>query len=111
MINLTAPQKSSSVELRPNSVYLGTVTRIEGNTAFVEVPQVAAGFSFGPCLIAAGDVSVVVQTTTTKNIDGVVTEVQTTVTKTRIPPPVGGKVLCTFLNGSIDELVVLGSIL
>jgi hypothetical protein len=111
MINLTAPEKSSSVPLQSNAVYVGTITSIEGNSAFVEVPQVASGFSFGPCLIAAGDVEVQVETTTTKNLDGLVTDVQTTVTKTRISPSVGDKVLCTFLNGSIDELVVLGSIL
>jgi hypothetical protein len=111
MINLTAPAKSSSVELQPNAIYVGVVTNVEGNFVFVEVPQVAAGFSFGPCLVAAGDVAVQVQTTTTKNIDGLVTDVQTSVTKTRVIPSVGEKVFCSFLNGNIDELVVLGSIL
>lgn len=111
MINLTAPEKSSSVELQPNAVYLGIVTNVEESFAFIEVPQVAPGFSFGPCLVAAGDVEVIVETTTTKDINGFVTDVETTVTKNRIAPAIGDKVLCTFLNGSIDELIVLGSIL
>lgn len=111
MINLTAPDKSSSVQLQSNAVYVGTVTNIEGNFAFVEVPKVSPGFSFGPCLIASGDVEIQVQTTTTKNIDGFVTDVETTVVKTRAIPVIGDRVFCTFLNGSIDELVVLGSIL
>lgn len=110
MLNLTAPQKSSSVELESNAIYVGTVTRVQGNRVFVEVPQVTRGFSFGPCLVAANDVQVSATTTTTSS-EGYVTSVQTTVTRTRVVPQVGSRVLCAFLNGSIDELAVLGSIL
>lgn len=110
MRNLTAPQKSSSVELQSNSLYIGIVSSVVGSRVFVEVPQVAQGFSFGPCLVASDDVSITTTTSTTKS-EGYVTDVETTVTRTRMIPQAGSRVLCSFLNGSIDELVVLGSIL
>jgi hypothetical protein len=110
MMDLIAPQKSSVVPLESNSIYVGRVTRVDGNRVFVEVPQVVQNFSFGPCLVAANEVQVTSTTTTSKS-DGYVTDVQTTVTTTRVVPAVGSRVLCAFLNGSIDELVVFGSIL
>lgn len=111
MLNFTAPDKSSSIPLEANSIYVGVVTQVSGNRVFVEVPQIAPGFSFGPCLVAANDVQVSATTTVTKSGQGFVTSVQTTVTRQRIVPPVGSRVFCAFLNGSIDELAVLGSIL
>jgi hypothetical protein len=110
MINQIAPQKSSVVPLEANSIYVGKVTKVDGNRVFVEVPQVVQGFSFGPCLVAANDVQVTSTTTTSKS-EGYVTDVQTTVTTSRSVPAVNSRVLCGFLNGSIDELVVFGSIL
>lgn len=61
------------------AVYLGTVTRVDGDRCYVEVPALARGFEYGPARYPA---------------DG-------------IPPAAADTVAVAFLNGVLDELVVL----
>jgi hypothetical protein len=138
----TSPTKAASVELPRNGLYIGKVTQIQGSTVFVEVPQLAPGFSYGPCQVLANNLLVQIfkddalvdtATTTSSAIISVsggngtpvvtssgqfVTSIQKTfddfvtgVTVEMVPPPVGSFVLCGFLNNSLDEMIVLGSIL
>ena len=102
----TAQNKTASVALQTNSLYVGIVTRVDGSSVYVEIPTLSPGFSFGPCPVLAGRLSYTSTTAiTVSGTDTVVTEIF------EVPPQVGETVLCGFINNSIDEVIVLGSIL
>ena len=99
---ILAPNKTVGVPLQPGGVYVGTVKQVSGNQVFVEVPAIAPRFAFGPCLVVANRV-----TTTTTSSSGFLTSVTVSV----VPPSVGDKVICAFIENERSELVVLGRIL
>ena len=142
MFNLISPDKASSVELEKNGLFVGTVTSVEENKVYVEIPQLTPGFSYGPCLVVANNLQVTLtradaMVSTTKTTSNAIVTVSgggmSPVTSTSSPfvtnvtdnknqfvvlvdvemvvPPVGSSVLCGFLNNSLDEIIVLGSIL
>jgi len=142
MFNYISPQKTASVELEKNGLYLGTVTNVEGNQVYVEIPQLTPGFSYGPCLVisntlqvdvtraaavtetvettgsavvtvSGGNSTPVTYTTSTfvKSVSDETNDFVVLVDVQMVTPPIGTQVLCGFLNSSLDEIIVLGSIL
>lgn len=104
------PQKTASVPLDFSGLYIGTVRKSDNSGVFVEIPQITAGFSFGPCNVIANDLNV------QKTSGTISTEIETktfltNVEVTRTRPTVGSKVLCGFLNNTFDEVVIIGSVL
>ena len=69
--------KASSRKPQPGGLYKGIVTRVAGGI-FVDVPKVAPGQPFGPCMVFGPY------------------------------PILGDNVLCAFLDNKFDELVILG---
>lgn len=96
------PTKTVNLPLEPGGIYIGIVRQVSGNQVFVEVPLIAPGFSFGPCLVVANRA-----VTTTTTADGYVTSV----TVTNSAPLLNDKVVCAFINNERSELVVLGRVL
>lgn len=100
----TSPNKSHSVQKEGGGTYVGTVTSIT-NGVFVEIPKVAPGQSFGPCVVAAGLFTI----NQTKQVhEGL--EVVTNVSLSLNSPAVGSKVICMFLDNKLDEVIVVGSV-
>ena len=100
----TSPGKTASVRLQTNSLYVGIVRKVEGKQVFVEIPAVAPGFSFGPCPVVAG----VTAYSSTTSITGDGSPVVTSINQV---PSVDQNVLCGFINNSLDEVIVMGTIL
>jgi hypothetical protein len=69
--------KASSRKPQPGGLYKGIVVRVAGGI-FVDVPKVAPGQTFGPCMVFGPY------------------------------PILGDNVLCAFLDNRFDELVILG---
>jgi hypothetical protein len=69
--------KASSRKPQPGGLYKGIVVRVAGGI-FVDVPKVAPGQTFGPCMVFGPY------------------------------PILGDNVLCAFLDNKFDELVILG---
>lgn len=103
---LIAPNKTVNTPFDGGGIYLGTVRQVAGNQVYVEVPQIAPRFTFGPCLVINNRITT---NTTTTSSSGYLTSVTTTVTNN--PPLVGDKVICAFLNNEKSELIVLGRVL
>lgn len=80
MQGFTAPTKTASQPLPQNGVYAGEIIKIDGDEVYVKIPYVSAGFSFGPCLVGGYTGGAV--------------------------PAVGQRVICGFLNNSLDECVI-----
>lgn len=99
---LITPNKTAGVPLESGGVYVGIVRQVSGNQVYVEVPSVQPRFAFGPCLTVGNRV-----TTTTTSSMGYLTSVTVEV----IPPQVGDRVICAFLDNEKSELVVMGRIL
>lgn len=83
---MTSPfinNRPASTGFRPNGVYLGTVKRVDAvhGTLWVEIERLSRGHEFGPLLSC----------------------LDTT-------PSVGDRVVCSFLEGRTDDLIVIGSI-
>jgi len=76
----TSPTKTASQPLPQNGVYAGEIIKIDGDEVYVKIPYVSAGFSFGPCLVGGYTGGAV--------------------------PAVGQRVICGFLNNSLDECVI-----
>ena len=76
-------RRADTVEANAGA-YLGTITRVTGATAYVELPRLAAGFEYGP----AGYPSEYAQAGET-------------------PLEVGDRVAVAFLEGGRDDVVVL----
>ena len=104
--NLIAPGKTVNTPFDGGGVYVGIVRQVSGSSIFVEVPAVASGFVYGPCLVTSNAFSLNV---TKQTVDGVL--VVTNVTLSNVAPPVGSKVLCTFLNNEKSDVVITGRIL
>jgi hypothetical protein len=105
MALFTSPNKTASVALQTNSLYVGIVTKVDGSSVWVEMPALSPGFSFGPCAVLAGVTSYQSsEALTTGGSD-------TFVTSLNQVPQAGQSVLCGFINNSIDEVIVFGSIL
>lgn len=100
----TSPNKAHSITKEGGGTYIGKVTSIT-NGVFVEIPKVAPGQSFGPCVIAAGAFNLDI---TKQNVSGtmVVTDVEIELGS----PQVGSKVICMFLDNKMDEVIVVGSV-
>lgn len=99
---IIAPNKTAGVPLQEGGIHLGVVRQVSGNQVFVEVPSVQSRFAFGPCLVVANRV-----TTTTTELNGYLTSVTTEI----VPPQVGDRVVCAFLDNEKTELIVLGRVL
>lgn len=99
---IIAPNKTAGVPLQPGGIYLGVVRQVSGNQVFVEVPSIQPRFAFGPCLVVANRV-----TTTTTSSNGYLTSVTVEI----VPPQLGDRVICGFLDNEKSELVVLGRVL
>lgn len=100
-----APNKTVNTPFEGGGVYLGTVRQVSGSQVYVEIPQIAPRFTFGPCLVINNRI---VTNTTTTTSSGYLTSVTTTVTNN--PPLVGDRVVCAFLNNEKSEVIVLGRI-
>lgn len=108
MRNYISPNKTSSVPKEGGGTYVGTVTSVSGNFVYVEIPLVAPGQSFGPCLCnSTPDIELTKETITTGSGD---VEVVTDVTLSFGTPSVGSKVFCSFVDNRLEEVVVLGSV-
>lgn len=103
---LIAPGKTVNTPFQGGGVYVGIVRQVTGSAIYVEVPEVASGFVYGPCLVTSNAFSLNV---TKQTVDGV--QVVTNVTLSNVAPPVGRKVLCTFLNNEKADVVITGRIL
>jgi hypothetical protein len=99
---LIAPNKTANTPFEGGGIYIGAVRQVSGNQVFVEIPQIAPRFVFGPCLVVNNRI-----TTTTTSSMGYITSV----TVTNNPPAVGDKVVCAFLNNEKSEIIVLGRVL
>lgn len=81
--NFTARNKNVSIPLEGGGTYFGRVSKIiNGNQVFVEIPTLSPKYSFGPCVVF-----------------GTVAGLE-----------LDEKVICTFLNNSTSDLVVLGKV-
>lgn len=81
--NFTARNKNVSIPLEGGGTYIGRISKItQTNQVFVEVPTLSPKYSFGPCVFF-GNVA-----------DLVLNE----------------KVVCSFLNNSTSDLVILGKV-
>lgn len=107
---LIAPGKTVNTPFEGGGTYVGVVKQVTGKNIFVEVPSIAPGFVFGPCLVTSNAFSLAVTKTTVTTPSGT-TQAVTNATLTNTAPPVGSKVLCTFLNNEKSELVITGRIL
>jgi len=104
----TSPNKAHSVTKEGGGVYIGTVTSTT-NGLFVEIPKVAPGQSFGPCVVAAGAFAITQTKQTVSTPSGTVQAV-TNVSLSLNKPAVGSKVICMFLDNKMDEVIVVGSV-
>jgi len=97
----TSPSKTASRALEAGGLHLGTVTKVDDGI-YVEIPKIAANFSFGPCLIVdnwgGGPVL---------EVEGSITPATISLASENIFE-VGSKVLCGFLNNGLDEIIILG---
>lgn len=59
MIKQPTPNKTASVPLDFSGLYIGVVRKSDESGVFVEIPQITAGFSFGPCNVVANNIQVV----------------------------------------------------
>lgn len=100
----TSPNKAHSITKEGGGIYIGTVTSTT-NGVFVEIPKVAPGQSFGPCVVSAGAFAI---NQTKQTVDGV--QVVTNVSLSLNKPSVGSKVICMFLDNKMDEVIVVGSV-
>ncbi len=100
----TSPNKAHSITKEGGGIYIGTITSTT-NGVFVEIPKVAPGQAFGPCVVAAGAFNLDL---TKQNVSGtmVVTDVKIELGQ----PQVGKKVICMFLDNKMDEVIVVGSV-
>jgi hypothetical protein len=73
----TNPTKGSSKMSNPESVYVGTVTRVVGSQVILRIPKLNAVSEFGPCDVYCQF------------------------------PVVGENVLCSYIDGRYDHIVVL----
>lgn len=80
--NFTARNKNVSIPLEGGGIYVGRVSKVSGNQVFVEVPTLSPKYSFGPCSISGTSFSL----------------------------ELNDKVVCSFLNNSTSDLVVLGKV-
>ena len=103
------PNSAASVPKDGGGTYVGTVTSVSGNSVYVEIPLVAPGQSFGPCLVGGGKPQLSVTKQTISTGSGSV-EVVTGVSMTVAVPTVGSRVLCAFIDNRLEEVVVLGSV-
>lgn len=77
----TAPDRAASTPFKPNDIYLGEVTRIEGSTAWVKFPRIIPGdFELGPLQIL------------------------------NAMPEVGDEVACIFRENRADDPIVVGRV-
>lgn len=104
----TSPNKTHSVTKDGGGTYIGTVIS-NSNGLFVEIPKVAPGQSFGPCVVAAGAFAIT-QTKTTVSTPSGTTQAVTNVSLGMNKPAVGSKVICLFLDNKLDEVIVVGSV-
>jgi hypothetical protein len=116
-MKFTAPEKTSSVPQQGGGLYVGTVTSIRGNYLFVEIPAITPGFNFGPCLSVLSPISRQIETESATQTIPVTGEPQTITVNDPAQtlqiatlPRVGSKVFCAFVNGGLDEVIVLGEI-
>ena len=105
-----APGKTVNTPFTAGGTYVGVVKQVTGKSIFVEVPAIAPGFAFGPCLVTSNAFAITLTKTTVSTPSGT-TQAVTNAVLANIAPPVGSKVLCTFLNGEKSELVITGRIL
>lgn len=81
--NFTARNKNVSIPLEGGGTYVGRISKITPtNQVFVEVPTLSPKYSFGPCVFF-----------------GYVPDLE-----------LNQKVVCTFLNNSTSDLVILGGL-
>ncbi len=105
MANFISPNKAASVPQQGGGIYIGTITSIQQDPfgVFVEIPQVAPGFSFGPCLM--------VQNNTQYNLSVNFTAKTSSFTgDKKAATTVGTQVICAFAANSLDQVVVLGTV-
>jgi len=107
---LIAPGKTVNTPIQAGGVYVGIVRQVSGTQIFVEVPKVAPGFVFGPCLVTSNAFSLSVTKQTVTTPSGT-TQAVTNVSLNNSAPAVGKKVLCTFLDNEQSELVITGQVL
>lgn len=107
---LIAPGKTVNTPFEGGGTYVGVVKQVSGKNIFVEVPAIAPGFTFGPCLVTSNAFSITLTKTTVTTPSGT-TQAVTNAVLANIAPSVGSKVLCTFLNNEKSELVITGRIL
>lgn len=108
--NLIAPGKTVNTPFVGGGTYVGVVKQVTGKSIFVEVPSIAPGFAFGPCLVTSNAFTLTVTKATVSTPSGT-TQAVTNAVLANVAPPVGSKVLCTFLNNEKSELVITGRIL
>lgn len=109
MRNYISPNKTASVSREGGGIYVGTVTSTTSEGVFVEIPGVAPGQSFGPCLIAGSGISLELTKETVTTPTGTV-EAVTDVAVNVAGATVGSKVICMFLNNGLNDVIVVGSV-
>lgn len=107
---LIAPGKTVNTPFEGGGTYVGIVRQVSGKNIFVEVPAIAPGFTFGPCLVTSNAFSLSLTKSTVTTPSGT-TQAVTNASLSNVAPSVGNKVLCTFLNNEKSELVITGRIL
>lgn len=107
---IIAPGKTANTPFDGTGIYIGIVKQIEGKRVYVEVPEVAPGFFFGPCLIVSNAFSLSLTKQTVDTPTGT-TQAVTNATLANVAFSVNDFVLCAFINGEKSELVIMGRIL
>lgn len=113
MRNYISPNKTASVVREGGGTYVGVITSQTSEGIFVEIPGIAPGQSFGPCLIASPGIKLELEKTTVTTPTGTtqaVTDVVISTTTAEVEVVVGSKVFCTFLNNGLNEVIVIGSV-
>jgi hypothetical protein len=80
-MDLISYGKASSVQVQGGGVYIGVVTRIDGDACYVQLPRLSGEAAYGPCPTFFG-------------ANGLA---------------VGDTVFCAFIGHAWDQLVVLSS--
>jgi len=105
MAKFTSPSKTASVSQEGGGIYIGTITSVQQDPfgVFVEIPQIAPGFSFGPCLMSQNNTQYNLNvnfTAQTASFSG----------DKKAATAIGTQVICAFVGGSLDQVVVLGTV-
>lgn len=108
------PRSPSST---PSGIWRATITRVDGQLVYVDVPRLAAGVEWGPCAMVAGlwtvgavtgGVTAGEETTGPASAGEAHTHEHPHTHDTGVDLAAGDRVLVAFVEGRANDLVVVG---